>query len=250
MESLFKEMANEQESLDEQDLLPVQNLEKQADSYSNTLDKVKSDIDDFTEHGKIASESMYKDQAKSYEDLANVYDDIAKEYDKLAKSETDLEKKNGFEKQAQQARESALEYRNAIEDVNDVIAKNARMSTFEQLMAIDSDKGIKNVTQNFQSQMEDILEIQNKQLQGQSLDLSNLRVEYPDLADITDIGDSLTQGLGKMKTNALTDYLSDYLSVVSDYPDALEQAQSALVNTLSSMDLSGVNIEDAYDTIQ
>ena len=48
-----------------------------------------------------------------------------------------------------------------------------------------------------------------------------------------------------MKTNALTDYLSDYLSVVSDYPDALEQAQSALVNTLSSMDLSGVNIEDA-----
>ena len=250
LENYYNERNKQVEDEEAKNLLPVENLQRLADDYSNTLDKVEARIDDYTEHGKVASEGMLRQQASAYDNLAEVYDKIADEYDKLAESETDLEKKTGFKKQAQEARQSALEYKNAIEDVNDTIAKNARMSTFEQLMDVDSDKGISNVTQDFQDKMADIIEIQNQQMQGETLDLSQLKVEYPELAGITDLGDSLTKGLSKMKSNALVDYLDDYLSVISDYPDAIGEAQSMLTDVLSHFDFSDINLDDAVSTVE
>ena len=250
LENYYNERNKQVEDEEAKNLLPVENLQRLADDYSNTLDKVEARIDDYTEHGKVASEGMLRQQASAYDNLAEVYDKIADEYDKLAESETDLEKKTGFKKQAQEARQSALEYKNAIEDVNDTIAKNSRMSTFEQLMDVDSDKGISNVTQDFQDKMANIIELQNQQMQGETLDLSQLKVEYPELAGITDLGDSLTKGLGKMKSNALVDYLDDYLSVISDYPDAIGEAQSMLTDVLSHFDFSDINLDDAVSTVE
>lgn len=231
-----------------QKLLPVDELKNQADEYANVLTELQNKADDFTENGGIISDDLYRNQKDSYKDLEDVYENLASEYDKLADSEKNLEKKNGFRKQAEEARESARQYREAQEDIDDTLKARQGKTTFGLLLENESDEGITKVTEQFKSQMDSIHELEEQYRLGEVIDLGEIKVQFPRVSGIENLNE-LPDALGEVKTDAISEYLDKYVSVISQYPDAINEAQQFLIDTMTDFDFSGVNVERVISSL-
>ena len=242
LSNIFGEQAQQEEYETAEDLLPVKALEDQAEQYQNVLTELQNSFDEFTEHGGIITDDLYKDQKQTYSDLEDVYENIAKEYDKLADSEKNLEKQNGFRKQAEEARESARQYKDAQKDIDDTLKARQDKSTFSLLLENESDEGISKVTEQFTSQMDSIHELEEQYRTGEPIDIGEIKVKFPRISGIENLNE-LPEALGEVKTDAITQYLDDYVNVISKYPDAIGEAQQFLVDTMTGFDFKNVNVD-------
>ena len=242
LSNIFGEQAQQEEYETAEDLLPVKALEDQAEQYQNVLTELQNSFDEFTEHGGIITDDLYKDQKQTYSNLEDVYENIAKEYDKLADSEKNLEKQNGFRKQAEEARESARQYKDAQKDIDDTLKARQGKSTFSLLLENESDEGISKVTEQFTSQMDSIHELEEQYRTGEPIDIGEIKVKFPRISGIENLNE-LPEALGEVKTDAITQYLDDYVNVISKYPDAIGEAQQFLVDTMTGFDFKNVNVD-------